>query len=255
MKLFKSTNQDNMTQNETKWGEDTSHSLTPCKNPRLCTRDVLHAYKNLNLALLLNPIHGNICSPKVWEAEGEVVVEDYGKVGCFSLKTTKEKRLPTWYKDENRRRKVQVQFAILCAEEVLSYFESRNPEDDRPRKAIEAAKTYLKTGSAADARAAYAAYAAAYAAADAYAADAAAYAARAAADAAAYAYAADAAARAAYAADAAARAAYAAYAADAAADAYAADAAAYAARAAADAADKIDFSKLADAAVKLMEKR
>ena len=57
-------------------------------------------------------------------------------------------------------------FAILCAESVLKYFEDKYPDDDRPRKAIEAAKEYLKTKlaayAAADAAdAAYAAYAAA----------------------------------------------------------------------------------------------
>jgi len=98
----------------------------------------------------------------------------------------------------------KIQYAIFAAESVIKIFEKKYPNDDRPRKAIEAAKEYLKNPStenkkAAAYAAAYAAYAAAYAAADA--ADAAAYAA---ADAAAYA-----AADAAYAAYAAAYAAYA----------------------------------------------
>jgi hypothetical protein len=132
----------------------------------------------------------------------------------------------------------QVQYAIFAAEQVIAIFEKKYSDDKQPRKAIEAAKEYLKNpneanknaasaaNAAADAAAyaAYAAYAAAYAAAD-VAADAAAYAAYAAADAAASA-AAD------VAADAAAYAAYAAYA--------AADAAAYAA---ADAAADVEMKK------------
>ena len=88
----------------------------------------------------------------------------------------------------------KVQYAIFSAEQVIDIFEKKYPNDDRPRKAIEAAKNYLKDKSkkkayAADAAdaAAYAAYAAdaayaaaaadaAYAAAAAAAADAAAYA-------------------------------------------------------------------------------
>jgi len=134
----------------------------------------------------------------------------------------------------------QIKYAIFVAEQVIDIFEKKYPKDDRPRKAIEAAKEYLKTKAAY--AAAYAAYAA-DAADAAYAADAAADAAYAAADAAyaadAAAYAADAAdaARAAYAAAYAARAADAAYAADAAAD--AAYAAAYAADAAAELKEKI----------------
>jgi hypothetical protein len=77
------------------------------------------------------------------------------------------------------RKEDSVSLAIFAAEMVIGLFEARYPADDRPRKAIEAAKSWLKDPSAADA----AARAAADAAADA--ADAAAYAADAAADAAA----------------------------------------------------------------------
>jgi len=37
-------------------------------------------------------------------------------------------------------------WAADCAERVLPYFEERYPEDDRPRKAIEAARTWAQTG-------------------------------------------------------------------------------------------------------------
>jgi hypothetical protein len=119
-----------------------------------------------------------------------------------------------------------VQYAIFCAEQVIDIYEKKYPDDKRPRKAIEAAKEYLRTPNKKNNRAAAAADAA-YAAADAAtaAADSAAnYAADAAATAAATAYAADvvdAAATAAYVADSA----YAAYAASYAAN-YAANAAA-----------------------------
>jgi len=114
-------------------------------------------------------------------------------------------------------KKQQVQYAVFAAEQVIHIFEKKYPEDKRPRKAIEAAKTWLlkPSSSAADA-AADAADAAAAAAAAAYAAAAYAAAAYAAASSAAAAAAADA---------------YAAAAAD------AADAYAYAAAADANAAD------------------
>ena len=41
----------------------------------------------------------------------------------------------------------QVQYAIFAAEQVLQNFESKYPDDNRPRKAIEAAKEYLKDSS------------------------------------------------------------------------------------------------------------
>ena len=103
-----------------------------------------------------------------------------------------------WIVSRVMSKKQRVEWAVYCAEKVLHIFEEKYPSDDRPRKAIEAAKEYLKTGTADAAAydAADAAYAAAYDAADAayaaaayaaaYAADAAAYAADAAYAAAAY---------------------------------------------------------------------
>jgi hypothetical protein len=96
-----------------------------------------------------------------------------------------------------------IKYAIFAAEQVIGIYEKDYPKDDRPRKAIEAAKDYLKksNANAANAAANAAAYAAANAAANAAKA---AYAANAANAAAYAAYAADAAAYAAYAANAAA---------------------------------------------------
>ena len=79
----------------------------------------------------------------------------------------------------------KVQYAIFAAEQVIDIYEKKYPTDGRPRKAIEAAKNYLKDKSLTNKEAAYAA---AHAAAHAYDAAAyAAYAAHAAAHAAAYA--------------------------------------------------------------------
>ena len=185
MKLYKLTDQNGNTQNNTNWIPKTTHEKQSCSNPELCSANVYHAYTNANLALLLNPIHADISNPRMFECSGDIVVSDWGKVGCFKMTSKKELQMPAWYTNQKTRKQVQVMFAVLCAESVLRVYETYS-DDLRPRQAIEAAKEYLKyqtTGAAA--RAAYAAYAAAGAA---DAADAAA----------------DAAARAAYAADAAA---------------------------------------------------
>jgi hypothetical protein len=67
-----------------------------------------------------------------------------------------------------------VDIAIACAEHVLCFYETKNPQDARPRKAIQAAINWVKDPSgekqkaaaaaAADAAYASSAYAAAYAA-------------------------------------------------------------------------------------------
>jgi len=77
----------------------------------------------------------------------------------------------------------KIRYAIFAAEQVIKIYEDKYPTDDRPRKAIEAARNYLIDPSEENKNAADAAYASARAAA--YVTDAAAYAAaRAAADAA-----------------------------------------------------------------------
>ena len=58
----------------------------------------------------------------------------------------------------------KVRYAIFAAEQVIHLFEKKYPNDKRPRKAIEAAKTWLENPSAAYAASADSAASAAYAA-------------------------------------------------------------------------------------------
>lgn len=148
MKLYKLTDQDGYTRrcckNEIKWSEGFCLELMKKDNPKLCSDNVIHAYKNLNLGLLLNPVHADIYNPLIWEAEGEVVVEDKEKVGCFSLTIIKKIETPYWYIDKEKRKRVAVTFVVKCAEAVLKVFEDKYPDDDSPRKVIEVVKEYLE---------------------------------------------------------------------------------------------------------------
>lgn len=47
---------------------------------------------------------------------------------------------------EKTNHKTLATWALDCAERVLPYFESRYPEDDRPRVAIETGRAWVKTG-------------------------------------------------------------------------------------------------------------
>jgi len=167
MKLYKLTDQNGNTQNNTNWIPKTTHEKQSCSNPELCSANVYHAYTNANWTLFINPIHADISNPRMFECSGDIVVSDWGKLGCFKKTSKKELQMPAWYTNQKTRKQVQVMFAVLCTESVLRVYETYS-DDLRPRQAIEAAKEYLKyqtTGAAdAAARAAYAAYAAAYAA-------------------------------------------------------------------------------------------
>lgn len=118
------------------------------RKPELYSDGVLHAYRSVELALLINPIMGNIDNPKLWSAVGDVVVSDFAKVGCYSLTIAGALELPEWYTDETKRRDTAIMFAILCAEAVLP-----KSNDSRLRKAVAIAKQYLQGGADAKAKA------------------------------------------------------------------------------------------------------
>jgi len=189
MKLYKLMKPDHTTRNEQKWEIGMRVEKAPCDNPRLCSEDVLHAYTNLNLAFMLAPLHGTGDYPVVAECEGDVVVSDWGKVGCIAITPVRWIDRPAWVWS-GRDTQVRVAFAALCAEAVIDIYNAEYPSEDAPRRAIMEAKAWLanpsietaaRAVSAADA-ASYAANSATYAAsyAASYAADAASYAARAA---------------------------------------------------------------------------
>lgn len=138
MKLYKLLRQDDTSGSDPilRWGENVTHTLPQINNPQLCTKDVIHAYQSPHLALLLNPIHANYKNPIIWEGEGDIAVDNWGKVGCFRF-TTKTKI------DLKISPEIQLRFAILCANKVLPLFENKYPKDNRPRIAIETVKKVL----------------------------------------------------------------------------------------------------------------
>ena len=142
--LIKLTEKDGTSHGGFLWGKGKTLSLPKIKNPRLCTSDVIHAYRDINLAFLLDTIHADFLSPIAWEAKGRIVVEDWGKVGCFKLTILRKLPTPKWVggKDDAV---VRIRFAVLCAKAVLHIYEEAYPNDGRPRRAIEAAEYILNS--------------------------------------------------------------------------------------------------------------
>lgn len=111
MRLYKLTDENGQTYNNTQWGEGVTH--TASGKGKLCGPGWLHAYTDPLLAVLLNPIHANFSNPRLWEAEGEVGATDFGlKVGTTRLTTIREIPLPDVTSNQISR------FAILCARRV-----------------------------------------------------------------------------------------------------------------------------------------
>ena len=219
MQLYKLTDSEGYTKNNTHWSVGTTHSLEVKLNPQLCSRDVLHAYTSPLLAALMYPAHIDFKNPLCFTVDGEIAVTDGTKVGCFSLTVTGTFVLPELSLTQ------RIAFGILCTLELLSGKDKKFTQwaekwlSNEDRSIVAAAFVYAY---ATDTAAGGAAYAAATASADGATASA------------------DAATAAAYAANAAAATAYAAHA-----YANAADAAA----SSDTAKNKIDFQKLAEKAL------
>ncbi len=112
MKLYKLTDENGQSRGSMKWGAGITNTAK-YGEPVLCTDTVLHAYTDPLLAVMLAPIHVDWKNPRMWEAEGDVVVREYDlKVGCKTLTTITEMPLPVVTTEQ------RVKFAILCALEV-----------------------------------------------------------------------------------------------------------------------------------------
>jgi hypothetical protein len=111
--LYKLTDGDGQTRGGTQWGPGVSHSGTG--EGELCGPGWIHAYEHPLIAVLLNPIHADFKTPRLWEAEGEVGLRDGQiKCGCKTLTTVREIPLPAITTE------MRVRFAILCAKEVCA---------------------------------------------------------------------------------------------------------------------------------------
>ena len=122
-----------------KW-EHTEGMISACSNGFHCSPTIQAAFSY---------VQGNVLA--LVEVRGEEALES-NKSAHADMKIIKAYR---WTKNDS------VALAIHVAELVIGIFEDAFPADDRPRKAIEAARAYLQTGNsdAAAARAAAAAYA------------------------------------------------------------------------------------------------
>jgi len=113
MRLYKLTDENNQTYNECQWGEGIEH--TADGKGILCTHHWLHAYSDPRIAVIMNAIHSDFENPILWEATGDVGIEDGDlKVGCTRLKTLGIIPLP------NISMEQKVKFAIYCAKQIYS---------------------------------------------------------------------------------------------------------------------------------------
>jgi hypothetical protein len=160
MKVYKLTDKNNQTRNDTQWGPNTTHTAKGDAE-KLCSDGWIHFYTNPLIAVLMNPVHANFKYPRLWECETSGA-ELYGalKSGCKTLKMVKEIPIPEIALTQ------RIAFGILCAKEFCkdkswsSWADKWLSGEDRSKESAIAAATAAAHAATAHAViAAYAAYA------------------------------------------------------------------------------------------------
>jgi len=109
MLLYKLTDGKGQTYGGTQWAEGVTHEAALGDGP-LCTKFWIHAYRGPLTAVMMNPVHANFLTCRLWEAEGEVGMDDGTKVACKALTLGKELPLPIVTAAQ------RVRFAILAVQ-------------------------------------------------------------------------------------------------------------------------------------------
>lgn len=113
--LYKLTDRDGYTRrgmyNECKWSENITHRASEA-GAKLCTAQVIHAYRSPLLAIFMNNLHANIEYPLLWKCIGDIVAEYCTKAGVKKLTAVRQIPVPTVSIIQ------RVAFGILAAKEV-----------------------------------------------------------------------------------------------------------------------------------------
>ena len=89
MKLIKLTDAKGQTYGGTLWGKGVTNTVKWAG--KFCAPGCIHVYKNLHVALFLNPIHANFEPVRAWTAKGLILANDQGlKFGVASLTIVRE---------------------------------------------------------------------------------------------------------------------------------------------------------------------
>lgn len=111
---YKITDGNGWTKNNTQWGENITHEITK-PGTTLCSDEVFHGYETPEIAIFMNPAHGNYDEKTMllWEAKGTVVAGDGMKLGFKRQTTIKQVEKPIITAEQ------RVEIAILCTMKVI----------------------------------------------------------------------------------------------------------------------------------------
>ena len=156
---YKLTDKDGYTrkgkENECLWGENITHTATG-KGSHLCSRDLIHVYRNPLIASFMNPSHADFKNPLLWECEanGECAHEGQLKSGFKTVTTIRRIDLPVITLEQ------RIRISIYCALKqysALSFVKWANAWLDGSDRSARAARAACAEAAEAAAQAARAA--------------------------------------------------------------------------------------------------
>jgi hypothetical protein len=159
---YKLTDKDGYTrkgkENECLWGENITHIATG-KGSLLCSRDLIHVYRNPLIASFMNPSHADFKNPLLWECEakGDCNHDGQLKSGFKTVTTIRRIDLPVITLEKRIRISIYCALKQYSAPSFVKWANAWLDGSDRSARAAAAAEAEAR---AAAARAAWAARAA-----------------------------------------------------------------------------------------------
>ena len=167
---YKLTDKDGYTrkgkENECLWGENITHIATG-KGSLLCSRDLIHVYRNPLIASFMNPSHADFKNPLLWECEakGDCNHDGQLKSGFKIVTTIRRIDLPVITLEQRIRISIYCALKQYSAPSFVKWANAWLDGSDRSARAAWAAREAAAAAQAACAEAAEAAARAAAAAA------------------------------------------------------------------------------------------
>ena len=140
---YKLTDKDGYTrkgkENECLWGENITHIATG-KGSLLCSRDLIHVYRNPLIASFMNPSHADFKNPLLWECEanGECAHEGQLKSGFKTVTTIRRIDLPVITLEQRIRISIYCALKQYSAPSFVKWANAWLDGSDRSARAAEA---------------------------------------------------------------------------------------------------------------------
>jgi hypothetical protein len=150
---YKLTDKDGYTrkgkENECLWGENITHIATG-KGSLLCSRDLIHVYRNPLIASFMNPSHADFKNPLLWECEakGDCNHDGQLKSGFKIVTTIRRIDLPVITLEQRIRISIYCALKQYSAPSFVKWANAWLDGSDRSARAAEAAAARAEAAAA-----------------------------------------------------------------------------------------------------------